>query len=138
MIKLVLDTNVFISGFLWEGNEAELIRRIERKEAVNFINPEIISEIEKVISRDKFKELLVKAGLTVDEIIQKIIFLSHIVVGPKMKENVVKSDPTDDKFIECAINSNADYIISGDRDLLDLKEYKGIKIMKTSEILKLL
>ena len=97
-----------------------------------------MSEIEKVISRDKFKELLVKAGLTVDEIIQKIIFLSHIVVGPKMKENVVKSDPTDDKFIECAINSNADYIISGDRDLLDLKEYKGIKIMKTSEILKLL
>ena len=38
MIKLVLDTNVFISGFLWKGNEAELIRRIERKEAVNFIN----------------------------------------------------------------------------------------------------
>ena len=138
MIKLVLDTNVFISGFLWKGNEAELIRRIERKEAVNFINPEIISEIEKVISRDKFKELLVKAGLTVDEIIQKIISLSHIVVGPRMKENVVKTDPTDDKFIECAINSNADYIVSGDRDLLDLKEYKGIKIMKASEVLRLL
>jgi predicted nucleic acid-binding protein len=38
MVKLVLDTNVFVSGFLWEGNEAELIRKIERKEIMNFIN----------------------------------------------------------------------------------------------------
>ena len=43
MIKLVLDTNVFVSGFLWEGNEAELIRKIERKDAMNFISPEILS-----------------------------------------------------------------------------------------------
>lgn len=137
MIKLVLDTNIFISGFLWEGNEAELIRKIERKEAINFINPEILLEIEKVINRDKFKELLIKANLTADEILQKIISISHIVVGPEMRENIIKADPTDDKFIECAINAKADYIVSGDRHLLDLREYRNIKMVTTSEALEL-
>ena len=138
MIKLVLDTNVFVSGFLWEGKEAELIRKIEKKEAGNFITPEIMSEIEKVITQDKFKGLLTKAGLTSDEILQKITSLSHIVIGPKLKENVVKVDPTDDKFIECAINSNAQYIVSRDRDLLNLNEYRNIKIITTYQTLKLL
>lgn len=137
MIKLVLDTNIFVSGFLWEGKEAELIRKIERKEAINFINPEIILEIEKVISREKFKDLFVKANLTTDEMLQKIIALSHIVMGEKMQENVVKADPSDDKFIECAVNSNADYIVSGDTHLLNLKEYKHIKIITTSHALNL-
>ncbi|HLC76912.1 MAG TPA: putative toxin-antitoxin system toxin component, PIN family, partial [archaeon] len=95
MIKLVLDTNVFVSGFLWEGNEAELIRKIERKDAMNFISPEILSEIEDVISRDKFKGLLAKHNLAADEIVEKIISLSHIVIGRKLEENIVKSDPED-------------------------------------------
>lgn len=60
----------------------------------------------------------------------------HVVIGPKLKENIVKSDPTDDKFIECAINSSADYIVSGDKHLLNLEEYKGIKIMNAHEALK--
>ena len=134
---MVLDTNVFVSGFLWEGNEAELIRKIERKDAVNFVSMEILAEIENVINRDKFKELLTAANLTADEILQKIVSLSHVVIGPKLKENIVKNDSTDDKFIECAINSNANYIVSGDKHLLDVKEYKGIKIISTSEALKL-
>ncbi|MEK6887480.1 MAG: putative toxin-antitoxin system toxin component, PIN family [Candidatus Aenigmatarchaeota archaeon] len=132
-IKLVLDTNVFVSGFLWEGNESEAIRNIERKEAMNFINPEILSEIEDVISRDKFKDMLAKHNLTADEIIEKIISLSHIVIGRKLEENVVKSDPKDDKFIECAINSDVDYIVSGDKHLLELKEYENIKIITAKE-----
>lgn len=133
MIKLVLDTNVFVSGFLWEGNESEAIRNIERKEAMNFISPEILSEIEDVINRDKFKDMLAKHNLTADEIIEKIVSLSHIVIGGKLGKNVVKADPKDDKFIECAINSDADYIVSGDRHLLELKEYENIKIITAKE-----
>ncbi len=138
MVRLVLDTNVFLSGFLWEGNEAELIKRIERKEASNFITPEIVLEIERVLRRDKFKELLVKATMTADEIIQKILSLSHIVIGQTLKETIVKADPTDDKFIECALNSGARYIVSGDRHLLSIKEYKNIKIVTASHVLPLL
>lgn len=118
MNKLVLDTNIFVSGFLWNGNEAELLRKIERGEVLNFISPEILSEIENVIRREKFKTLLIEANTTADSILEKIISLSHFVVGPHLEKNVVKEDPTDDKFIECALNADVQYIVSGDKHLL--------------------
>lgn len=138
MIRIVLDTNVFISGFLWDEKEAEVIRRIERKEIANFINPAILVEIENVINRRKFRELLANARMTADEILQQIISLSHIVVGPNIGRNIIKSDVTDDKFIECALNSKSGYIVSGDRHLLDMKEYNGIKIITPKQFLEII
>jgi len=138
MNRIVLDTNIFISGFLWEGNEARLIRKIENNEVMNFISQEILEEIENVIKRDKFTELLDKARIKPDEIIEKIISISHMVVGLKMKGNIVKSDPADDKFIECAINSRSKYIVSGDNHLLNLKKYGNIQILTVPQMLKII
>ena len=138
MHRLVLDTNTYISGFLWEGNEAELIRKIESGKAFSFISKEILEEIDEVLRRDKFVEVLKVANTTADEILSKMASLSTIVIGPKLEENVVKEDKKDDKFIECALNAKSDIIVSGDDHLLKLKEYKNIKIMTTSDVLKLL
>lgn len=132
MLKLVLDTNIIVSAFFWEGSEAELIRKIEKNQAELFINKEILDEIEAVIKRPKFKELLDKTNQTPEQIIAKVISLSHSVIGPKLK-NIIKEDTSDDKFIECAVNAKADYIISGDKHLLKLRKYKEIKIIRTSE-----
>ena len=138
MFKLVLDTNTLISAFFWEGNEAELLRKIEQRKALLFISPKIIKEIKDVISRPKFKQAILNAKLMPDQIIQKIISISHLIIAPELNINIIKQDPSDNKFIECVMQSNADYIISGDKHLLKLKQYKNIKIIKTSEILKLL
>ena len=138
MHKLVLDTNSYISGFLWEGNEAELIRKIESGKASSFISKEILEEIDEVLRRDKFAIVLKVANTTADEVLYKIVSLSTIVIGPKLEENVVKEDKDDDKFIECAVNAKANIIVSGDDHLLKLKEYENIKIMTTSDALKLL
>ena len=138
MHKLVLDTNTYISGFLWEGNEAELIRKMESGKASSFISKEILEEIDEVLRRDKFVEVLKAANTTADEILSKIVSLSTIVIGPKLEENVVKEDKDDDKFLECALNAKAGIIVSGDDHLLKLKEYKSIKIMTTFDVLKLL
>ena len=138
MHKLVLDTNTYISGFLWEGNEAELIRKIESGKAYSFISKDILGEIDEVLRRGKFVNILKAASTTTDEVLSKIVSLSTIVIGPKLEENVVKEDKKDDKFIECAFNAKAYIIISGDEHLLKLKEYKNIKIMTTSDVLKLL
>ena len=81
--------------------------------------------------------MLAKHNLAADEIIEKIVSLSHIVIGKKLEENVVKADPKDDKFVECALNSSADYIVSGDRHLLELKEYKGVKIITAKEFIEI-
>lgn len=138
MRRIVLDTNSYISGFLWEGNEAELIRKIESGKASSFINREILEEIDEVLRRDKFVEILKIANTSADEVLSKIASLSIVVIGPKLEENVVKEDKKDDKFIECALNAKADIIVSGDDHLLKLKQYKSIKIMTTSDVLKLL
>ena len=138
MHKLVLDTNTYISGFLWEGNEAKLIRKIESGKASSFVSKEILEEIDEVLRRDKFIEVLKIANTTADEILSKIVSLSTIVIGPKLEKNVVKEDKKDDKFIECALNAKANIIVSGDNHLLKLGEYKDIKIMTTSDVLKFL
>ena len=135
MLKLVLDTNTIVSAFFWEGNEAELMRKIEDSKAQLFINKKILDEIKEVIRRPKFKQILQTTNQKPEEVITKIILLSNLVLGPNLK-GIIKEDPSDDKFIECAVNAKADYIISGDKHLLKLVGYKGIKIVRTSFILK--
>ena len=135
--RLVLDTNTIISAFFWEGNEAELFRKIEQGKAKLYITIEILKEVEEVIKRPKFNEVMRKANLTPDQIMQKIVSLSHLVIAPKITVKVCR-DEKDNKFLECAESAKADYVVSGDEDLLVLKEYKGIAIVSTWKILQLL
>ena len=137
LLKLVLDTNTIVSAFFWEGNEAELLRKIEQGKAKLYITIEILKEVEDVIKRPKFNEVMRKANLTPDQIMQKIVSLSHLVIAPKITVKVCR-DEKDNKFLECADSANTDYLVSGDDDLLSLKEYKGIPIVRTWKILQLL
>jgi len=136
LLKLVLDTNTIVSAFFWEGNEAELFRKIEQGKAKLYITSEILKEVEKVIKRPKFNEVMAKVNLTPDQIMQKIVSLSHLVIAPKLNINVCR-DEKDNKFLECAESAKVDYVVSGDEDLLVLKEYNGIPIVKTWKILQL-
>ncbi|MEK6943011.1 MAG: putative toxin-antitoxin system toxin component, PIN family [Nanoarchaeota archaeon] len=136
-LKLVLDTNTIVSAFFWEGNEAELFRKIEQGRARAYISNEILKEVEEVIKRPKFDKVMKNAGLTQDQIIQKIVSIFHFVISPKLDIKVCR-DEKDNKFLECAESAKVDYLISGDEDLLSLKEYKGISIVRTWEILQLL
>ena len=134
LLKLVLDTNTIVSAFFWEGNEAELFRRIEQGKANLYITIEILKEVEEVIKRPKFNEVMKKTGLTPDQIMQKITSLSHLVISLKLDIKVCR-DEKDNKFLECAESAKADYLVSGDEDLLSLKEYKAIPIVRTWKIL---
>ena len=138
MLKLVLDTNTLVSAFFWKGNEHELFKRIEQGKAKLFVSDEIIEEVKYVINRPKFSDVIKISGQTPEQIIEKIVSVSHLVIGPKLKENVVKEDKKDDKFIECAVNAKADIIVSGDNHLLKIKEYEGIRIIKSADALELL
>ncbi len=137
LLKLILDTNTIVSAFFWEGNEAELLRKIEQDKARLYITSEILKEVEDVIKRPKFDGVMRKANLTTDQIMQKIVSLSHLVIASKLNIRVCR-DEKDNKFLECAESAKADYLISGDKDLLSLKEYKGIPIVRTWKILHLL
>ncbi len=137
MLRLVLDINTIVSGLLWHGNEFELLEKIESGQAHMLINPEMLAELHRVLHYPKINSLITKSGLADEQLFQKIISLSHLAIGPKLNIAMCR-DIEDNKVLECAINGKADFIISGDEDLLALKEFKGIKITKTSDVLNML
>ena len=135
--KLVIDTNTFVSAFFWKGNETELLKKIEKGRARLYLTEEILNEIEDVLERPKFREIARTASLTSTEIIQKIVSLSHLVVGPRLNITACR-DKKDNKFLECAVHAKAHYLVSGDKDLLCLKKYEDVFIVRTSKMLELL
>ena len=94
----------------------------------------ILEEIEDVINR---KEIVKRTKTTADErktFMQEIVEISFLVSGQESVK-VIKDDPDDDKFLAAALEGNADYIVSGDHHLLDLKEYKSIPVLTPKDFL---
>ena len=133
MLKFVFDTNVFVSALMSKrGNPALLLDRVGKSYTL-FISKDILGELKDVISRDKF-------GYTDEEVntfVEAIISFAD-VVNPEIKIDAIKADPDDNKILECAVTSGASYIVSGDKHLLELKEYRKIKIITPKAALDLL
>jgi len=132
MIKVVLDTNVFISALFWRGAPYQIFKRVIEGAILNFISPQILEEI-----KERFLEKFKLPPEKVKEFLEIIVFNSEIVY-PKKRVNIIKKDPSDNKIIECAIKAKASFVISGDGHLLEVKEYKGIKIISPGEFLLLI
>ena len=128
-LKVVIDTNVYISAIFWNGNPRKIIELGRDGKIEIYTSKDIIGEISDVLMR-KFK----LESYDVERIL--IDFSSFtILVNPIQSLKIIKQDPDDDKFIECAVSCDADYIISGDRHLINLKEYKDIRILNPLEFL---
>jgi len=128
-MRIVIDANVFISAFFWQGNPKKVIDRVIDKLDDLFISEDILNEITEVINRPKFKADKQETENYLSEIkrVSKIIDISeHINLSRDKKDNM---------YIDCAIAADADFIVSGDIHLLELKEYGKIKIVKAKEYL---
>src|SRR3989304_5430141 len=133
MLKIVFDTNVFVSALMSKGgNPALLLDRVRRSYTL-FISKDILGELKDVISRDKFDY----TETEVNTFVEAIISFAD-VVNPEIKIDAIKADPDDNKILECAVTSGASYIVSGDKHLLELKEYRKIKITTPKAALDLL
>lgn len=131
-MRVVLDTNIYISAILFGGNCEEILRLAEQGAFDIVISREIISEIEDVL-KDKFK-------WPKQQISETISFIKAIatIIKPHITIDAVKNDPSDNKVIECAVSSQAVYIVTGDRKhLLSIRKYKGIRIIDSAEFLRL-
>lgn len=133
MLKITLDTNVFVSAAITMGNEYLLLQLAKQGVFQLYISASIFEEFKDVIQRDKFKlpKHIIKG------IIDDVIHIAKFVT-PSIKFDVVRADPDDNKILECAIASNSDYIVSGDHHLLDIKEFNGVKIIRPSDLLRLI
>ncbi|MQY75905.1 MAG: putative toxin-antitoxin system toxin component, PIN family [Clostridia bacterium] len=131
-MKVVIDTNIFISSFFnKKGNPRKIINLWKEEKIQLCISSEILEEYLGVLSR------FVLAGEPeLKELLNLFKRQVNILYKPiTIKIALVKNDPDDNKFIECAVTNKADYIISGDNHLLSLREYENIKILSPKEFL---
>jgi putative PIN family toxin of toxin-antitoxin system len=127
-MKIVVDTNFLVSSTHWDNSVShKLFLKLIKNNDIIFSTEEILDEFAEVLKRDfLYNEEDTK------NILEKVLqFLT--IVSPNQKVDVIKEDADDNKIIECAIESKADYIISYDKHLLNLKEYEKIKIIKPEE-----
>ena len=127
-MAVTFDTNVLLSATLWDGSVAQkLLFDLIRQEIQIYSTTEILSEYQEILKRDfDFSDK------EISEIMEKVLVFVTLV-NPKTKVNVVKDDPDDDVIIECALESESEYIITYDKHLLNLKEYRGIQIIRPEE-----
>jgi len=127
-MRVVIDTNVFISGMFWEGESHRVITSWKKSECTLVISGDILSEIVRVLT--DFKIRLPKESI---QEWSELILKNSVVVEPKETVVIVKDDPQDNMFVEAAIAGKADYIVSQDNHLLKLKEVRGIRIITPEE-----
>ena len=123
-MKAVFDTNVLIAAFLTEGLCSGLLLRA-RKNAFNLVLcDDIISEFQGILTK-KFK----LSSSDISEITTIVTEAASEILHQTASLGRICRDPNDDMVIACAVNANADYIVTGDEDLLILKRYKDIVII---------
>jgi putative PIN family toxin of toxin-antitoxin system len=135
-MKVVLDTNVFISAFLWQKLAKEIFNLVKEEKAQVCVSKEILEELQRVLNYPKFSNRLRLIDKTSDEIISEFLEVVKLYPSKKFKTVIVEEDPSDDKFLSCALSCGASFIISGDKHLLALREFQGIPILSPKEFLK--
>jgi uncharacterized protein len=133
VLRVTADTNVIVSGLNFRrGKPFELLELARTGKISLTVSEAILDEVEDVLQR-KFaftQEEAADARRRVEAITR--------TVKPTVQLDVIKEDPPDNRILECAVSSGADYIVSGDKDLLRLGRYDSIRILNVSDILDII
>jgi putative PIN family toxin of toxin-antitoxin system len=130
-VKVVFDTNIFISAFVIPNSKAEqaMIKIIEGSDTL-LLSKEIVGEILSVLSTKFHRDR--------EAISHVAFYLSDLarMIKPTRKIRLFKDDP-DNRILECAVSGRADVIVTGDKEILKLGEYEGIRIISLKEYLEM-
>ncbi len=136
-MKVVLDTNVWLSGIFWDGEASKIIEKAEKDNIQILISEDILSEIVNVLNKEsKFQKYILNLKLSIEDLLRTILSISTLI-EIKSKLDVIKADPKDNIILEAAIDGKVDYVISYDNHLLNMIEFRGIKIISPGEFLKI-
>jgi putative PIN family toxin of toxin-antitoxin system len=130
--KVVIDTNVYVSGLNFKGKPRYILDMIWREDIEVYISPFIIMELENTLEKD--------FGWNKEAIKDTIerIKLKTNQIQPNIRISIIKEKDADNRILECAIEGKTQYIVSGDkRHLLSLREHQGVKIISPSDFLEL-
>ena len=133
LIKAVLNTNILISAIVFGGKPRQVLESAIKGHIQLVLTEEIIEEMRAVLEGKKFQ---FPSEIT-DLIVHELEALAEIA-KPKERLTVIEKNPEDNQVLECAVESQADYVVTGDMHLLETKESKGTKIMMPGEFLEFL
>jgi len=135
-MRAVADTNLVISGLLWNGPSRGVLDRARSGAIEIFTSAGLLAELEDVLSRRKFLRRLQLVGISPQELLLGYASLAR-VVQPTAMQSIVAADPDDDAVLACAFAARADVIISGDDHLLSLPQDFGVRIVTATVFLAL-
>lgn len=131
-MRVVIDTNIFVSSF-FGGNPGKIIDLWKNEKITLCLSNAIV---------DKYIDVLHRIGMKDEDELEELLSLfsrgfSILFTTKTPTIKIIKDDPDDDKFIECAVALKANAIITGDREVLAIKEYMGIKILTPRQFLEI-
>jgi putative PIN family toxin of toxin-antitoxin system len=126
--RVVLDTNVIVSGLGWRGAPAAILDAVGDGRLVLVTSAPLLAELRRVLEYPKLAKVIQGGAQLAD-----LVVASGIVVVPNRVLTVISDDDDDNRVLEAAIEGDADYIVSGDADLLDLGTFQGIPIIMPGE-----
>lgn len=127
---------VVTSGLLWTGTPRQLLNEARKQELQLFTSRTLLLELADILSRRKFARKLTAAGLTTEQLVERYAWLATVVRPVTIAPTIIV-DPDDDHVLACAITARVEFIVSGDRHLLDLKQYQEIRIVTASEAMSI-
>jgi putative PIN family toxin of toxin-antitoxin system len=133
-MKVVFDTNVLVSALIKAGKPRDLFNKLVKDKQI-VLSKDILKEFLEVIENPKVAKYTSEKDLA---IFLKALKSAARIVQVKSKFKAVKEDPDDDTIVRAAYDSKSNYIVSGDKHLLSLSEFRGIRIVTVDEMLRLL
>ena len=137
-MRVVLDANVLVSALISpKGSPAAILTLWQEGKLDVVVSKAILQEVARVLRYPRIQEHYRLS----EEIVQRFLSLLRkgaIVVEPDEEVQVVERDHSDNRYLECAVAGRAEYVVSGDGHLLDLKEHRGIRILSPREFVALL
>jgi uncharacterized protein len=129
LVRVVLDTNVLISGIVFGGKPREILEMVINRQLLGISSPVLMAELGDILSK-KFGYPKLRV-LQVEKKMRKIFHMVH----PTKSVNIVR-DNDDNRVLEAAIEGGCEYVVTGDEDVLILEKYKGVKILTPAEFLE--
>jgi uncharacterized protein len=130
--RVVLDTNTVVSALLFTGTASRLVPVWQSRRITILVSRPILEEYLRVLAYPKFHLDEEEIRRLIEE--EVLSYAGAVTVRERL--DAVVRDPDDQKFVECAVAGRADYLVSGDPDLLELETYRGISILSVGEYLR--
>jgi uncharacterized protein len=134
-VRIVIDTNVLLSGLLWHGAPHHLLNHARNGDIELVLSHSMLEELAETLAKPKFAIMIQRTGLTHEQMLNELHVFVESVIAPPLDHPVCR-DPDDDMVLACALAANVNIIVTGDNDLLVLHPWQGIEIVKPAEALQ--